>query len=275
MIKPLVLSALRHVLRPLVRIVLRNGVTWNEFAEVGREVFVQIAREDYGIDGRPTNSARVALMTGLSRRDVMRLKGVLTGERPPDVPAPGRISQILTAWHVDPRFLAADGEPAVLPGAGEGASLAMLLRHYAGDAPHVAITKELEELGLVERTVHGYRVLAREYIRSASDPDRLRQASAALHDHATTIAWNIDASRSTPARFERMASNRALPRRHVRAFEEFVQGEGQALLSRIDQWLSTHAAAADEEPASARDRPVRAGLGLYLIHDESQQGTPR
>ena len=258
------LAALRHVLRPLVRVLLRHGVTWGEFAELGKEVFVEIARADYGLQGRPTNSSRVALMTGLSRREVMRVKGVLVGERTADTPAPGRISQILTAWHVDPRFLAGDGRPAVLPETGEGASLATLLRSYAGDSPHGAVIKELQDLGLVERSPGGYRVLAREYIRSPADPDRLRQASAALHDHATTIAWNIDPQRTGPARFERMASHRALPRRLAPDLEAFVRHEGQALLVRVDEWLASRAGQPDGDV-------VRAGVGLYLIHDDAVQ----
>ncbi|MGC4028100.1 MAG: DUF6502 family protein [Steroidobacteraceae bacterium] len=268
MSKTSILGVLRHVLAPLVRILLRNGVTWSEFAEASKEVFVGIARDDYGIQGRPTNSSRVALITGLSRREVMRVKAVLLGERPADPPAPGRISQILTAWHIDPLFLDAKGLPAVLPAAGEEASFASLLKRYAGDSPHVAITKELEELGLVEHTAEGFRVLARDYIRSAADPDQLMQAGAALHDHAATIAWNLDAQRTAPGRFERMASHRALPRRHLRDFEAFVHSEGQAFLIRIDQWLAEHAALAATAPAATRERTVRAGVGAYLIHEE-------
>ena len=220
---------------------LRNGVTWQEFEEAGKEVFVQVAREDYGIKGRPTNTARVALITGLSRREVTRVKGVLLGERAREEAVPGRISQILSGWHLDPAFRGAGGLPAVLPVSGEGPTMESLLRQCAGDSPYGAITKELVELGLVERTAKGYRVLAREYIRSPSDPDLVRQASAALHDHAETIAYNVDARRAGPARFERMATHRAVPPQHQRAFEGYLQREGQAFLEKIDGWLISHA----------------------------------
>ena len=273
MLRNHLLAAIRHVLRPLVRMLLRNGVTWSEFADVGKEVFVQIAREDYGIAGRPTNSARVALITGMSRREVMRLKDVLLGERQREEPPPARISQILSAWHLDPQFLDASGHPAVLPETGDGASLAALLKRQAGDSPHGAVLKELLELKLVERTRHGFRVLAREYIRSPSDPDLVRQASRALHDHANTIAFNVDAKRRGPARFERMVTHKALPRQHARAFEAYAASEGQKLLERIDEWLVSHAAVPSSAGKSAGgDSALRIGLGMFLIRDEQEKG---
>ena len=249
---------------------LRNGVTWHEFVEMGKEVFVQVAREDYGIQGRPTNTARVALITGLGRREVTRIKGVLLGERSREEPAPSRISQILSAWHLDPQFLDTEGKPAVLPAAGDGPSMAMLLRQYAGDSPHGAIIKELEELDLVTRTPDGFRVLAREYIRSPTDSGMVRQACLALHDHAATIAYNVDARRNGPARFERMATHLALPRRQARAFEAYLQAEGQAFLERIDGWLNLHAAEGDST-GTREEQTARVGVGMYLIHDAQQR----
>jgi hypothetical protein len=246
---------------------LRNGVTWHEFVEMGKEVFVQVAREDYGIQGRPTNTARVALITGLGRREVTRVKDVLLGERAREEAAPSRISQILSTWHLDPQFLDAEGTPAVLPVVGDGPTLATLLKLCAGDSPHGAIVKELEELNLVTRTSAGFRVLAREYIRSPTDPDMVRQACLAMHDHAATIAYNVDARRSGPARFERMATHLALPRRQARAFEAYLQSEGQMFLERIDGWLAAHAADEGQIAAIRDERPVRVGVGMYLIHE--------
>jgi hypothetical protein len=261
-IKYQVLSALHHVLIPVVRVLLRNGISWGDFTEVAKEAFVQVAREDYGVQSRPTNTSRVALMTGLSRREVTRIKDVLLGERAREPGVPSRISQILTAWHVDPRFTTSDGKPATLPATARESDMTALLKNYAGDTPHGAVIKEMTELGLVERTPQGFRALAREYIRSGSDPDLIRQAGVALHDHASTVAHNLDSKRAGPARFERMATNGALPRRHLRSFEAFLETEGQSFLERADSWLAARAAtAADDE------RTVRVGVGMYEIHE--------
>ena len=110
MAKKSVLRAFHHLLRPLVRVLLRNGVSWDEFAELAKKTFVEVARDDYGIQGRPTNTSRVALITGLSRREVMRVKELLArGDTLDDAQPTNRIAQILTAWHVDADFLTDDG----------------------------------------------------------------------------------------------------------------------------------------------------------------------
>jgi hypothetical protein len=268
-IKQEVLKALCRVLQPLVRVLLRNGVTWSEFEEIGKETFVAVARDDYGIQGRPTNTARVALMTGMSRREVTRIKGVLVGERKRDEPVSNRISQILTAWHLDPTFLTPDGTPTVLPATGDR-SIATLLKLYAGDTPHGAVLKELEQLGLIEASAAGFRVLSRDYIRSAADPDLIRQAGVALHDHATTLAHNVDAKRTEGARLERMATSSALPRRQIRAFREFLETESQAFLEKIDAWLAARATSRGSSKKTTPERTVRTGVGVYLIHDETE-----
>jgi hypothetical protein len=269
MIKDNVLSACRHLLGPIARMLLRSGVTWPEFAELSKEVFVKSAREDYGIHGRPTNAARVAMITGLSRREVTRVRDVLEGRSKPKSPPESRISQVLTEWYLDPQFQDADGNPAELPAQGEGASLAALLKKHAGDLPHGALVKELLQLGLIEELGPGrYRVLSRHYVRTQADPDIVRQMGVALHDHGLTLAHNLNEKRSGPARFEGMASNPSVAARYARAFLEFVDGRGQAFLEEIDAWLSRHQVKDDQ---SSKVNSTRMGVGVYLIHDDSQK----
>ena len=102
-----VLTACRLWLRPVARWLLRSGITWKEFAELSRDAFVDTAFEEFGIRGRPTNVSRVALLTGLSRRDVRRVRE--RGRRPLRHMRPrttlNHASRVLSGWHLDPEFL--------------------------------------------------------------------------------------------------------------------------------------------------------------------------
>jgi hypothetical protein len=271
-IKQHVLAACRQLLAPVVRFLLRSGVTWGEFAELSKEVFVDVARRDYGIQGRPTNNSRVAMITGLSRREVTRVRDVLIGEAPPPEPSSSRVAQVLSGWHVDPEFLDAEGAPAVLPATGERRSIEGLLKRYAGDLPHGAFLKELQRLGLVEQAGEdGFRVLARDYLRGAADPDIVRQLGVALRDHAATLAHNVNPERSQPARFEGMASTPRLAPRYARAFEEFAAQRAQAFLEEIDAWLVRHEVKGGHEN-EPDDHGVRVGMGVYLVRDDTRRG---
>jgi len=269
MTKTPLLNACRHLLVPIIRLLQRSGVTWAEFADLSKEVFVDVACRDYGLQGRPTNSSRVAMITGLSRREVARVRKILTGLEPAKASPGSSIAQILSGWHLDPEFLEADGQPARLPAEGDHKSFQALLKKYAGDTPHSALTKELLKLALVVESRPGtYEVRANEYIRSPLDPDMLRQASVALHDHGTTLVHNVDAERQTPPRFEGMASNPLVASRHVKAFYEYLDERGQAFLEDIDAWLAKHQ---EQETTSRKSKGVRLGAGVYLIHDDDKR----
>jgi len=264
------LRSCRHLLAPVVRMLLRGGVTWAEFADLGKEVYVDVARREYGLQGRPTNSARVAMLTGLSRREVGRVKDILEGAAPREAAPLDRLSHVLTGWHRDPEFLSADGKPLELEPEGERSSLGALLRRYAGDMPHGAVVKELERLQLVKRSNQKFKVLARSYVRNAGDPDRLRQAGIALHDHAETIAHNVDDERLGAARFERMATSNGLPQAHVAAFNKFVTEQGQRLLEEVDDWLTGHSLAKPGDSDVVAHETLRCGVGVYLIQNEAK-----
>jgi hypothetical protein len=266
LVKEVLFEACRHFLRPIVRFLLRNGVTWNEFKELSKDMYVDVARQEYGIQGRPTNNARV----GLSRREVSRIRNkLLEGAESPDLRQGNRISRILTGWHVDSEFQNEDGQPKDLPATGPTGSLFTLLKRYAGDLPHGALKKEMLQLGLIEEKPNGrLKVLQRDYVYTTLDPEIVRQMSVALHDHATTLEHNINPDRKKPARFERMADNARISTRSAKTFMKLVESRGMEFLQEIDAWLSTHEI---DESNDDTDRHVRLGVGVYLIHDDSQQ----
>jgi hypothetical protein len=253
---------------PLVRWLLRSGVTWAEFAELSKATFVDVARSDHGIQGRPTNSSRVAMLTGLSRREVTRVRDVLLGERPPADAPENRFSQVLSGWHLDPEFVDSAGQPKVLPAHGATGSVEVLLKRFAGDLPHRAFLKELERHKLIEKAGRdGFRVLQRDYIRGVGDPDGVRQLGVALHDHATTLVHNVDTERDDEARFEKMATTTRLAPRYARVFADVVAKQGQAFLETMDAWLARHEVREPNDSGA-----IRIGVGVYLIKDSKRRG---
>lgn len=259
------LAFLGTVLEPVIRLLLRAGVTWKEFAEVAKLKFVEVASADFGIKGRPTNASRVAILTGLDRREVGKLRSA-----PPDPASKGyqsKASQILAAWHQDADFLEADGRPALLATEGPGRTFAELVRRYAPALPFVAVLKELKTAGAVEALGDGrLRVLTRAYVPRGVSPERLRLWSSVLADLANTIEHNLSRDSTTAPRFERRAVNLDIARSALPEFRQLLETEGQAFLERIDDWLTAH-----QVGSAVGDEGIRLGVGLYHIQDR----TPR
>src|SRR4030067_486239 len=67
-------AAVTTLLRPLVRLLLRTGGPYRTFSDLAKRVYVDVATEKFGIPGRKQSKSRVSILTGLSRKEVLRVK---------------------------------------------------------------------------------------------------------------------------------------------------------------------------------------------------------
>lgn len=266
-LKKAAFASSRMLLRPVIRLLLRCGVSWKELAELCKLVYVEVAAEDFGKRGRPANASRVAILTGLSRRDVKRAKDLLRDSDDAGFMAVERIdhaSRVLSAWYQDPEFCDAKGKPRLLPLEGKG-SFAVLLKRHAPDIPPTAMLKELQRVGAVRLTPQGkVRALARYFMPMSLDPDSVVRSGSVLRDLATTVAHNQLRRDHQPSRFEGRASNVRVRRVARRAFAEYLESRGMAFLEDVDTWLTLH------EAKSATEKTDRIGVGVYLIMDDEE-----
>ena len=266
--RPIVTASLRW-LRPIARWLLKSGVTWKEFAELARAVFVSVAAEEFGLRGRPTNVSRIALLTGMTRREVRRYRESQVETPAEDVRAEDDLnhaSRVLAGWHLDSEFIDELGQPRALDAKGEGATFEQLVRRYAGDIPATALIKELVRSSSIERTTDGrYRALRRFYMPRAMDGRAVERAGAVIADLAATVEHNLTRDAAQPPRFEGRAQNRHIDRRQLPAFRAFMEREGEAFLERCDEWLSAHEAQQDEGTPVAT---LRLGVGVFAIQEQ-------
>jgi Family of unknown function (DUF6502) len=264
------LDFLGMVLEPVIRLMLRMGVTWREFSELSKAKFVAIATNDYGIRGRPTNASRVAILTGIDRREVAKLR--LAGDPPHPRGYQSKASQLLSAWHHEADFLGPDRRPAALPIEGDGLTFAELMRRHAPALPLVAMIKELKGAGAIEELADGrVRPLMRTYVPVGLPAERLRLWASVISDLASTIEHNFSREDGEPAWFERRALSLSIDRGALPEFRQLLETEGQALLERIDDWLSAHELPDDENDGDA----IRLGVGVYHIQDRTTRRVQR
>ena len=75
------LRAVHACMRPIARILLRSGITYRQFADIAKLAFVQEAFSEPERTGAKTNISRVAVQTGMSRKDVARVEASLGGTK--------------------------------------------------------------------------------------------------------------------------------------------------------------------------------------------------
>lgn len=188
-----ILGAFLVVLRPIARILLRFGIGFREFSEIAKTAFVDVASSDYGLRGRPTNISRVAVMTGLTRKEVKRLRDKIEGRKDELAVRTTPLCEVLHKWHADDEYLDNLGRPATLPFAGETRSFTQLVRKFGGDIPPGAMRTELKRVGAIEEDEHGNLAVIRRSVTPAGRHDNLIAALAhSAFPLLATIAHNIN-----------------------------------------------------------------------------------
>lgn len=141
-------KALFKLLQPLARLCLRLGFGYREYCEMSKAAFVAVAAEDYGVHGRPTNVSRIAAMTGLTRKEVSRIRRKVENGGATRTQRASPLVEVVAAWRSDREFCSS-GKPNRLPLEGKRGSFHSLVRRFAGDIPDGAMRKELERIGAV------------------------------------------------------------------------------------------------------------------------------
>jgi hypothetical protein len=199
-IKKQILDAIFLVLRPVAKILLRYGIGFREFGEVAKTAFVDVATSDYGIRGRPTNISRVAVMTGLTRKEVRRIRDQRESGRNTIAIKTTPLTTVLHRWHSEEDYLDEEGRPATLPFAGDDSSFSSLVRRFGGDIPPGAMRTELKRVGALVEDENGNVRAIRRAIHPKTDHDNLCASLAhSAYPLLSTIAHNTNPDLSEPS----------------------------------------------------------------------------
>ncbi len=256
------MAAVARILRALARVLLRHGVPFQAFADLAKQAYVQSAREEFAIPGRKQTISRLAVLTGLTRKEIQRLAETTQASDQEALDRYNRAARVVSGWVRDEAFRGEDGQPRTLPVEGEEICFAELVRRYSGDMPSRAVLDELLRVGTVTRTAEGNVCLVEHaYIPRRSNSDKLAILGADVYDLIDTIDHNlIDTNQP---RFQRKLMYDNLPIEAVEKFRALSATRAQALMEELDNWLARHDR--DVNPAAEGTGRARAGLGIFYF----------
>ena len=157
--EPAAVQFLRRVLRPLMRIAVRSGLSAQDVIRLVCAESVAAAEEMLTEVGRSARATDISAATGLSRvavRAITLSKGRRSNSR-----GLRRANPVLAAWHEDPVYLDRRRRPAVLPMHG-AVSFTSLALAYGKDTTPKAILKDLLNAGAARHLDDGrLRALSR------------------------------------------------------------------------------------------------------------------
>jgi len=261
------LAAYRRLLQPLVRMLIRSGISYGETAELLRAVFVEVAGRDFDLVERKTSLSRIAILTGLTRKEVAKQDEILRSGALNFDSNLNRVIRVLEGWHNDPTYTGPYGMPMELPfESPTSASFAGLVRRHSGDMAPRAMLDELIRVGAVEQMASGaFKVLMRAYMPRDYHPDALHRFGEVVRDFVNTYEFNMD-KQPGKGRFERIAfADDGLREDLLPAFDALLRAKGYKLLVELNNWIS----AQDNVAASGKGkRRVKTGVGVYHFISE-------
>ncbi|VAW48662.1 hypothetical protein MNBD_GAMMA03-1379 [hydrothermal vent metagenome] len=229
------------ILRPLARIMIRNGVSCGTFEELVRKAYVD---EAFALNeekkGKITVSS-ISAQTGLSRKEVKRLHDL--NSEPSDSSNKqkyNRATRVISGWINDQRFTNHNGQPTPLKlNHNDSHSFATLVKLYSGDITPKAMLDLLLEAECVQTIQDNVHLIKQAYLPGNDSPEIAFILGNDANELIQTIGHNMN-SESNLKRFQRKVSTHKLAKEAKKTFQHISAKHAQALLEELDAWLIEH-----------------------------------
>jgi hypothetical protein len=264
-VKDATVSALERILDPLLELLFDAGVTVQEFNRVARNRAVRIATKRVIKESGRESKSRVAIMTGLPRSEVAKMLGS-SDSTPQSQPDHHPARRVLAAWHDDPRFLAPNGDPAVLPIFGKKRSFELLVERYGASIPVRAMLDELIQLDAMERLEdQRVRAKSRVPIMTGLTNRSIAAVGERGRDLLETLAHNV--RRSAHPYFEATAVIDDGDLQLVNFLRREIAEQGTNFINSATSLLNRSQIKRGSKTAKS-SKTVRLGVTVYYFQEE-------
>ena len=258
-----VVDALRRILAPVVRLLIARSVPFPVSTEVLRTLYVEVAADEFAVDGKKQTDSRVHLLTGVHRKDVRRLRGA----RDQGVASPRKSSLtalLIARWTTLDEYRDENGHPHALPRSAErGASFESLVRSINTDIRPRVVLDEWQRLGIAEvddeDRVH-LRVEA--FVPPKGSDEILHYFGRNGRDHLAAAVHNVLGDGD--ALLERSTAYDQLSPESVEELRELAGEKGMEALRAVNRRAMT----LQRRDAGKLDATHRMSFGAYFFRED-------
>ncbi len=261
-------TPIARLLRPLVRLFIRCGLTFPALSDLLRELYVNVAEYDFALSGKEQTDSRVSLLTGIHRKEVRRLRGAGAPVRL--VPASvSRSSMIIARWVAAPEYTDATGDPRPLRRAGDpgdGPTYEDLVESVTRDVRPRAVLDEWLDRGMVAIDGEGrIRLEEAAFAPRAGDDRQLYYFGRNLHDHVAAAVENVLSAE--PPYFERAVHYEGVSSDMAETMLALSRRVASEALQTVNRQAQT---AYSDDPGGT----WRWNFGVYLYREDEASRPP-
>lgn len=258
--QPPVVAAIRYLLRPLIRLLLSHGITFQVFSELVKSAYVKVAEEEFSLAAKPQTDSRISLLTGIHRREINRLRNEPATELNLSQNA-SMSALLLTIWSGHPEYLDDQALPVPLPrlvNKGGGLSFESLVRSVSKDFRARVVLDEWLRQGLVtvdkDDRVH---LVTDAFVQPQGVEEKIYYFGQNIHDHLAATVHNL--AGGMPPFLERCVYYDKLSAGSIKELADYSRTVGMRALHSVNK----RAAELQKRNEGKADAVYRTNFGVY------------
>lgn len=265
-VSDILIRTLRHILGPIVRLMVTHQISLSAAVELMKRLFVQAAEAELRDHGAVPSDSRIHIMTGVHRKDVRRLRRA----QPEQEITPVTVSvgaQVVARWTGDARYLDKSGRPRPLLRSGRRRGLASfhslvdsISRH---DVHPNVVLEELLRLGIVsvdEKDCIHLQVDA--FVPDKGFEEKAFYVGQNVRDHMAAAAHNL--SGVAPPFLERCVYYSGLGAAAVARLTRLAHSAGMRALQSVNR----EALRLRGQQTNRQGARQRINFGVYFFSEE-------
>ena len=234
--QPPVISAIRYLLRPLIRLLLSHGISFQVFSELVKTTYVKVAESEFRLESKPQTDSRISLLTGIHRREINRLRNEPVTEI--NLSQHSSMSALLlTIWSGVPEYLDQQALPVPLPRLANKdgkPSFESLVRSISKDFRARVVLDEWLRQGIVtlddDDRVH---LVSDAFVQPQDIEEKIFYFGQNIHDHMAATVHNLAGSK--PPHLERCVYYDKLSADSAKELAEYARLAGMRALHSVNK----------------------------------------
>lgn len=265
---PALIVALRRLLRPLIKLLLVNGITYPFLSNLLKSLFVEVATEEFLLNGKPQTDSRISLLSGVHRKDVKRL-GEESQQEQVAPPTVSLGAKLVALWTSNALYLDENGRHIPLPRqASEGGvkSFESLVSSVSKDIRSRVILDEWLRIGVAHLDEEDRVCLNTDaFIPENGYDEKAYYFGQNLHDHIASGAHNLLGQK--PPFLDRSVYYNNLTPESVAELAELSKKLGMQILVAVNK----RAEELQASDAKKTDADQRINFGIYYFSAEEKR----
>lgn len=262
-------KTIKRILRPMVSLMLRQGITYTAFIDLVKATYVEVADKECVIEGKRQTDSRISVLTGVHRKEVKRIRELEEVPLEPKERKASLSAQLVSTWLGNPDYIDENGKPLALKRVSEGKEVSFdsMVHLVTKDVHPRSILDEWLNQGMVKLDMEGLVMLQESgYVPDEDFEEKLYFAGKNIGDHLSVVNHNLTGE-AMPM-LDRAVYYQGLSKDSVKTLEVFSRRASLELLTEVNQMAGR--LQAQDKACEQACHSMHFGAYFYRLETENE-----